>query len=207
MKLRRFRTLVELVWSHCHFACQYLGRGVDDSVALEYAARLVVELGEPSERWLLEQAYSPRVGPRALWALIDQRSKSSEREGGRKLTIVDEITHSASSRFGDGGLFDFESLLYWGRLWLLLDAPRLAFHTAKAILTFPALLVHRGIEILVLELLAMGVDVQGLDQESKDYIASTYRKLWPAQGYAPEAEREDRQRIDRLLERLGLSTS
>ena len=198
------RTLVELVWNHCHFAGQYLGRGGDDSVALEYAARVVVELGEPSERWLLEQACSPRVGPRALWALIDQRNKSSEREGGSELTIVDEITRSASSRFGDGGLYDFDSLLYWGRLWLSLDAPKLAFHTAKAILTFPARLIHRGIEILVLELLAMGVDVQGLDQETKDYIVSTYRRLWPAQGYAAEAEREDRQRIDHLLEKNGI---
>ena len=198
------RALVELVWNHCHFAGQYLPRGGDESVALEYAARLVVELGEPSERWLLEQACSARVGPRALWALLDQRNKSSEREGGSELTIVDEITRSASSRFGDGGLYDFDSLLYWGRLWILLGARRLAIHTAKVILTFPARLIHRGIEILVLELLAMGVDVQGLDQETKDYVVSTYRRLWPAQGYAPEAEREDRQRIDRLLEQIGV---
>lgn len=200
------RTLVELVWNHCHFAGQYLGRGGDDSVALEYAARVVVELGEPSERWLLEQACSPRVGPRALWALIDQRNKNSEREGGSPLTIVDEITRSASSRFGDGGLCDFESLLYWGRFWLLLDAPKQALHTAKAILTFPERLMHRGSEMLVLELLAVGVDGQGLDHETKDYMVSTYWKLWPALGYAPETEREDRQRIDELLEQLGIFT-
>lgn len=204
------RSLVELVRDHCYFVALYLGKGGDDSIALEHAARSVVEFGEPSDRWVLEQARSPKVGPRALWALIDQRNKKIEREGregeGIQLTFVDEITRSASSRFGDGGLYDFDSLLYWGRLWLLLGASEQALHTAKAILSFPARLIHRGVEMLVLELLAVGVDAQGLDQETKDYMVSRYRKLWPALGYAPETERKDRQRIDRLLEQLGIFT-
>ncbi len=60
--------------------------------------------------------------------------------------------------------------------------------------------------MLVLELLAVGVDAEGLDQETKDYMVSTYRRLWPAPGYEPETERDDRQRIDHLLEQVGIFT-
>ena len=202
------RALAEAVWGHCYFAGQHLADGRDASVASERAGRSAVEFGEPSDVWLLEQARSPRVGPRALWALVDQRKKRAVREGGSDggcdEMVVNEIALAASNRFGEGGHFGFESLHYWGRLWLLLGAIEQAGRTAKAILAFSMRGFDRGSKVLVLELLTLGADRQGLDQETMDYVGSTYRELWPAFGYTPHTERADRERIDELLERSGI---
>ena len=203
-------TLAETVWAHCHFTSQYLLAGSDASVAAEHAARSAVEFGQTSDLWLLEQARSPRVGPRALWALIDQRTKRTAREGGSSTghdeMVIDEVARAASNRFGDGGHFDFESLHFWGRLWLQLNAIEQAGRTAKAIIAFPMRGFDRGSKILVLKLLTLGADGQGLDLEARDYIGSTYQELWPVYGYTPATERADRQQIDELLERSGLHT-
>ena len=202
------RALAEAVWSHCYFAGKYLPDGRDASVASEHAARSAVEFGEPSDLWLLEQARSPKVGPRALWALIDQRKKKTAREGGPDAgydeMVMAEVAHAASNRFGDGGLYGFESLHYWGRLWLMLGAIEQAFRTAKAILAFPMRGFDRGSKVLVLELFTLGADGQGLDQATRDYIGSTYRELWPFYGYTPDTERADRQRLDEMLKCLGI---
>lgn len=202
------RALAEIVWTHCYFTGQYLRDGSDASVAAEQAARSAVEFGEPSDLWLLEQARSPRVGPRALWALIDQRKKKAAREGRSDAShdemVIDEVAHAASNRFGDGGPFGFESLHYWGHLWLLLGASEQARQAAKAIIAFSMRGFDRGSKVLVLKLLTLGVDEQRLDLEIRDYIESTYRELWPVYGYTPDAERADRQQIDESLERSGL---
>ena len=118
--------------------------------------------------------------------------------------VVDEVALAASNRFGEGGQFGFEPLHYWGRLWLLLVAIEESSRTAKAILAFPMRAFDRSSKILVLELLSLGADGNGLDQETRDYVQSTYRELWPAFGYTSDTERADRQRIDKLLERSGI---
>ena len=202
------RTLAETVWTHCHFTGQYLRDGSDASVAAEHAARSAVEFGEPSGLWLLEQARSPRVGPRALWALIDQRRKKTAREGesdtGYDEMVIDEVARAASNRFDDGEQLDFQSLHYWGHLWLQLNAIEQASRTAKAIIAFSMRGFDRGSKVLVLRLLTLGSGGQRLDLETKDYIASTYRELWPVYGYTPDAERADRQQIDKSLEHSGV---
>lgn len=204
----RVRALAEAVWTHCYFTGQYLPEGRDTSVASEHAARSAIEFGDPSDLWLMEQALSPKVGPRALWALIDQKKKQAAREGERHVVyneiVMEEVARAASNRFSDGGSNGFESLHYWGRLWLTLGAIEQARRTAMAILAFPMRGFERGSKILVLELLTMGADGQGLDQATKDYIGSTYRDLWPIYGYTPDTERADRHRIDELLERWGV---
>ena len=203
------RALAEIVWTHCYFAGQYLRDGSDASVAAEQAARSAVEFGEPSDLWLLEQARSPRVGPRALWALIDQRRKRTAREGasdtGYDEMVIDEVARAASNRFGDGEQFDFQSLHYWGHLWLQLDAIDQARRTAKAIIAFSMRGVDRGSKVLVLKLLTLGSNGQRLDLETRDYIESTYQELWPIYGYTLDAERADRQQIDESLERSGVT--
>ena len=203
------RALTEAVWSHCNFTGQHLAAGRDASLASEQAARCAIEFGEPSEVWLLEQARSPRVGSRALWALIEQRKKvvvgEGGSDGGHDELVVEEIARAASNRFGNGEQFGFEALHYWGRLWLLLGAIEQALLTAKAMLAFPMRGLDRGSKVLVLELLALGADGQGLDQETTEHIGSMYRELWPAFGYTPDAEHADRQRIDELLARSGAS--
>ena len=202
------RALAEAVWSHCYFAGQHLADGRDASVASEHAARSAVEFGKPSDLWLLEQAHSRRVGPRALWALIDQRNNKASREpgsdGAYSEMIGDEVVLAASNRFGEGEHFGIESLHYWGRLWLLTGAVAQARRTAKAILKFPMRDFDRSSKVLVLELLTLGTDGQGLDQETRQYVGSTYRELWPTFGYTPDTERASRQRIDERFKQLGV---
>lgn len=204
----RVRALAEAAWTHCYFTAQYLPDGRDASVVAEHAARSAIEFGDPSDLWLLEQARSPKVGSRALWALIDQRKKKAAREGERHAgyneIVMDEVAHTASNRFADGGSYGLESLHYWGLLWLMLGANEQARRTAKAILAFPMRGFDRGSKILVLELLTAGADGQGMDQATRDCIGSTYRDLWPIYGYTPDTERADRQRIDELLEGWGV---
>ena len=180
----KVRGLAEAVWAHCRFADQYLHERCGVSVVAEHAARSAVEFGEPRGLWLLEQARSPRVGSRALWALFDQRKQNAAREGrpdaGEDELVVEEVSRAASDRFGDGGHFGPEALHYWGRLWLLLGAPEQARQTAKAMLAYPRRAVGRGSEVLILELLTLGVDAQGLDQELRDWVESTYRRAMAA---------------------------
>lgn len=200
----RVRALAEAVWTHCYFTGQYLPDGRDRSIASEHAARFAIEFGDPRDLWLLEQARSPKVGPQVLSALIDQRKKKAAREGERHADykmVMDEVAHAASNRFADGGFYGFESLHYWGRLWLMLGAIEQAYRTAKAVLAFPMRAFDRGSKVLVLELLTMGADGEGLDQATRDCIGTTYRELWPVYGYTPDTERADRQRIDEILER------
>ena len=204
---RVVRTVAEIVWIHCHYVGIHLHGQPEASVAAEYAARSAVEFGKPSDLWILEQARNPRSGSRALWALIDQRIQKISREGGSDLsyheTNTNAIVRAAAERFGDGAQFDFDSLHYWGRLWLLLDAFDQAEQTAKAIIAFPLRDFDRVSEILVLKLLILATGNGKIDPGTWDYIVSTYQRLWP--GYTIGEERLDRQQIDEMLERLGFA--
>ena len=204
----RVCALAEAAWTHCYFTGHYLPNVRDASVLAEHAARYAIEFGEPSELWLLEQARNPKVGPRALWALIDQRNKKAAREEWSSPAydglVIDEITRAASNRFEDGEHFDFESLHHWGRLWLSLGATNEGDRTANEILAFPMRDFDRGSKLLALQLLTQGTDPQRPNLDTRDRIASLYRELWPVNGYTPDTERAARQGIDELLERSGI---
>ena len=197
------RSLAETLWSHCRFAQRHLHGAPEDSVTAEHAARFVVELGEPSDTWLLDQARHPGVGPRSLWALADQRRLKSAREDRahehHDEVIAAELIRIASDRFDERVHLDLDPLRFWGRLWLLLDAADAAQRTATAIIAFPQRMQDRADRILVLKLLALAATKREPAGAIKDYIASGYRQLWP--GYTPEAERADRQEIDGMLKR------
>lgn len=204
--------LAEAVWNHCYFAEQYTREKCEESVVVEFASRFAVEYGEPGYLWLLEQAQSQKVGPRALWAIVDQRQKRANREkrrgaGNDDEIVIDEFTRGASDRFGDGRLFGFEALQYWGHLWLLLKAAKEAYQTAETLLNFPIRDYERRSKILLLELLCFGAEAQRVDQEIAEYVDSTYRALWPTLSHTPDMEQEDRQRINSLLERMQYTVS
>ena len=118
--------------------------------------------------------------------------------------VVTEVARAGSNRFGDGGRYGLESLYYWGRLWLLLGVTEPANQTAEAILAFPIRHLNRDWKVMVLELLFLGADGKGLDQQTRDYVVLTYKELWPASGYTPDTELETRQRIDNLFELSGV---
>ena len=203
------RTLAETLWSHCRFSGRHLHADPEASVEVEYAARAVVEFGEPNDTWLLDQARHPGVGPRAMWGLNDQRRLKRIREGrtdGHHAEVITaEFIRIASDRFSDGGEYDLEALRFWGRLWLLLGAVDQAERTATAISTFPRRTRDRADDILTLKLLALTNQTRKPAPVMQDYIASCYRGLWPG-GYTPDEERTDRQEIDELLEASASGT-
>ena len=196
------RTLAETLWSHCHFAGQYIPIYTEALIVEELVARYAAEFGEPSGAWLLDQARDSGVGPCALSALIDQRKLKSTREGGTDThydeMITAELIRIASDRFRYGGQFDLEALRFWGQLWLLLDAIDEAEQTAIAISAFPPRQHDRAVKILALKLLALVASKRKLSPELEDYVTEIYSQLWP--GYTPDQERMHRQQIDELLE-------
>ena len=197
------RTLAGNLWAHDSFAGRHLHSISDASIVPECAARYSIEYGAPSDVWLLDHIRNSALGPRSLWALIDQRNKKKNREAGVKTqddqVILPECTRIAAERFGDGTQFDLESLRYWGLLWLLLGAVDEAEKTTMAIFAFPLRAHDRGYKIMELELLALATTSRILPPDLTDYTAALYRELWP--GFAPREERTDRQRIDEMLER------
>ena len=195
------RALAESLWAHCGFAGTHLHTLPDASAAAEHASRSAIEYGAPSGVWLLEQVRNPDLGPRALLALVDQRTKKRAREGCTQLhedeIVTAEFARVASGRFGDGMQFDLETLRYWGLLWLLLGAADEAERTAMAISSFPLRADDRAYKITALKLLAMAASERALSPALVDFAASLYRQLWP--GFTPPEERKDRQQIDEML--------
>ena len=197
------RTLAEWLFTHCQFAMRHVRNYPERTETVEYAARCVVEYGEPSDVWLMKQARNPGVGPRALWALIDQRIRKNRRE--RQLIDTDgdilasEYLRLVSKRFRDGDQDDLESLQYWGHLWLLLEATNEAELTANKLMTVLQRRHDHGYGIIVLKLLALVNTERPLSPDGQAYFAARYRQLWP--GHTPRAERNHRKEIDDLLKR------
>ena len=197
------RALAEMLWAHFRFAGRYLHRRSETSIVAEYAARLVIEFGEPSEAWLLKQARDHEVGPCTLWALHDQRKLKNDRkhrkDGYSGEVIASEFTRIASDRYEDGTQVDLEALRCWGRLWLTLSVPNEAEQTAMAILAFPPKMRSRTDQILALKLLALVASAEKLDSATAGHLESLYDQLWSV--YTPGEEREDRRQIDDWLKR------
>ncbi len=197
------RTLAEKLWAHLRFAGQYLHRHSETSVVAEYAARLVIEFGEPSEAWLLKQARDPLVEACTLWGLYDQSKLKNDRKH-KKYPYCDEVIASefariAAERYDDGRQVDLEALRCWGRLWLMLDVVKEAEHTAMAILAFPPKVRNRTDQILALKLLSLVASTEEPDSATAGHLESLYGDLWSV--YTPSEEREDRRQIDDWLKR------
>ena len=197
------RALVEKLWTHLRFAGRYPHRCSETSVVAEYAARLVIEFGDPSEAWLLKHMRDPGVGPCTLWALHDQRKLKNDREHRKDEhygeVIANEFARVASDHYEDGMQVDLEALRCWGRLWLMLGVVKEAEHTAMAILAFSPKMYNRTDQILALKLLALVASVGKLDSATAGHLDSLYGELWSV--YTPSEEREDRRQIDDWLKR------
>ena len=200
------RALAEKIWAHCHFAEQYLFSRPEAAVVVELAARCAAEFGDPGDEWLLEQARDLRVGPRALWALIDQRRSKSGHESGEighyDEMIAREFIRIASDRFDGGGQFGLEELRFWGLLWFVLGAISEAEQTALAIVAFPLMEYDRDLKILALKLFTLVVSKGKMSSARDGYVASLYDQLWSV--YTPTEECGDRKQIDELLEGSGM---
>ena len=196
------RALAEFLWAHCRFTGEHLLSHPENSLVAEYAGRSVAEHGDPSDGWLLEQARHSGVGPRSLWALIDQRSLKRDRNRGIEAQydemIAAEFLRIASDRFDDGGQFGIEELRFWGELWLLMGASGEAEQTAMAIMSALSGDRNRVYDIIVLKLLALAASKEKVTPEAGQYALRLYGDLWPG-SYTPDEEREDRRQIDEHL--------
>ena len=198
------RGLAELLFAHCQFARQHLSTDGDCSETVEYAARCVIEYGEPSGAWLLNQARNPGVGPRVLWALIDQQRTGDLGEGqviAHDRTLTREYRRLSAKRFRNGCHDDLESLYYWGQLWLSLEAIDEAEITANRFMAVLDSHHDHDYEIIVLKLLALVHAERPLPPDLRAHFASLYRQLCP--GYTRE-EGGHRREIDDLLKRSAV---
>ena len=194
-------TLAEDLWSHCQFVGQHIMWQLQDSDVAEYAARVAIMLGKPSEDWVLDQAGNRGVGPRTLWAMLDQAiaddTRGLELHGDDPASAVAELRRTVSSRFDDVRGLEVPELYYLGKLWLLLGGSTEAEETAMAISSLPEQKLSRPHKIIALELLAFAASERRLTQEAENRIASLYSKLWGS--YTPTEERFERQKVDDLL--------
>ena len=195
-------SLAEKLWAHCQFAAKHVFILPEDSVATEYAARIAVMFGEPSEVWILEQARNPGVDPRTLWALVDQRLLNTPPVTGstshHEEMVAAELLRIARGRFPNIRRFGLADLHYLAKLWLSLDAADAAEETAMAIMSFRQPLLTREDKILALKLLAFATSKRRTATTSRNEIMAIYSHLWPS-SHTSAQEGVERQEIDILL--------
>ena len=202
------RALAEALWRHARFAGEHVPGETEASVPVEFAARMAVKFGEADDVWILEQAETGRVGPRALWALLDERRtrdcptpETSDRD---EQILRSELRGCASRRFEGDDAYDLLTLQHWGRLWLDLDAAKQAEQTAVAIMGFPHLIRDRRRAILVLRLLGVAVRSGGLNLDVGDRVAALYNDLWSTYGSTAPEEEDERREIEGAFGESGL---
>ena len=202
------RALAEALWRHTWFASEHMPGEAEASVPVEFAARMAVKFGEADDVWILEQTGAGRVGPRALWALLDQRGVRScpppETSKRDERIFRSELAGRASRRFESDDAFDLLTLQHWGRLWLGLEAVEQAEQTAVAIMGFPDRIRDRGCAILVLRLLGLAVRSGGLNRELGDRVTPLYNDLWSTYGSTAPEEEDDRRQIEEAFADSGL---
>ena len=202
------RTLAEALWRHTWFASEHVHGEPEASVPVEFAARMAVQFGEADRAWILEHTAAGRVGPRALWALLDQRGirhgPKQETSDHDERIFRSELRRCAWRRFETDGASDLSTLQHWGRLWLGLDAGEEAEKTAVAIMGFLDGIRDRGCAILVLRLLGVVVRSGGLNRELGDRVAPLYNDLWSTYGSTAPEEEDDRREIEKAFADSGL---
>ena len=195
------RAIGERLWEHYKFVGQHTYNLPGDFVVAEFAARVVVQLGEPSESWLLDQVNNPAMSLHILWALVDEtRSKTDQvneagalRDNGIWLMLLQAI----SNRYGSLRGMSLDDLRYLAKLWLLLGGADEAEHTAENILAFGPPQLQRSDQITALDLLAFAAKKGKVTSRIKKRMDSLYSDLWS--GGTPRDEIAKRQDVDYLL--------
>lgn len=198
------RAFVEKLWDHLRFVQRRTGTAPVDAVVAEHSARIVAELAEPSDVWLLDSVRRRWMGPRALSAMVDQRALRSTRDAVKpyEQEFLVQLAVEAMAHFGDGKQFGFEALWWWANLWLTLGATQPMEQTAFCLMAQYPWGEQRQHKIMVLKLLARVV-ATGIESklDLQETITPLYRELWR---YVPDDERADKTSIDELLARVGV---
>ena len=197
------RALAERLWDHCNFVGHNTFRLPKDFVAAEFAARVVMAVGKPSESWIMEQVRKPAMSPRILWALVESaRSKALQNIEVSALqddTVRLKLLRGLSDRYGNSAGMDLDDLRYLGKLWLLLGGANEAKNTAVNILEFAPPQLQRSDQVTALELFAFAANRGKISSASKDQMDSLYKDLWS--GGTPSDEIGKLKDVDDLLGR------
>ncbi len=193
--------LAERLWDHGNFVAQHTFRQPKDFAASEHAARVLMELGQPSKAWLLEQVDNPAISPRILWALIEaSRSQAGRNTQMRSLqgdAFRVKLLKRISSRYGNSHAMNLDDLGYLAKLWLLLQGATEAKQTALNILALGSPKPQRTDRLTALELLAFAASKGRVPAVMRDTIDSLYRDLWS--GGTPREEIAKRKCMDDML--------
>lgn len=203
--------LAEARWEHCRFSQRYLHSPPESSLAAELTARVAVEFGRADDQWMLDQMRTEGVGPRAMWALIEEWRRRPREPVEANLEydemMLREFIRVAVNRFGDGGGFELEALEFWGRLWIDIGTAEQAEQAALAIASFPLPAADRKWRLLTLKLLAVVVRYRKLSPDAGELVRPFYQQLWPVYGETPNSEETDRREIDEAFGGSGLQSS
>ncbi len=197
-------SIAEKLWEHCHFADSDAVRSPEDFNTAEYAGRIALIFGEPSDKWIIKQAKSPDVHLRTIFGLVDGLMSDQNKGDGLKTRVseglVSALSEAISDRFVHTYSLNLPELAWLGRIWLSLNVKHQAARTAKAILTFDGQGVERADKILALKLLAFATDDVNQDSSQINEIHKLYPELWPTT-YTPAHEQADRREVDTYLGR------
>ena len=186
------RNLAEKAWEHCFFLEQQETYLLEEPELDELAARVAVELGNPSEEWLIIQAKSPQVGPRGLWGILDTYI---EKHGFPNL--VKEMGSSIAARYRNNKGTEISTLRYLARIWQLLEAADAALETAEIMMEYHQRGMERKDYVVVMSLLVLAAGKKGAASKTKRDIRSLYEYLW--RSHTPDEEVEIKQGVDAIL--------
>ena len=186
------RNLAKKAWEHCHFLRQLETYGLEEPELDELAARVAVELGSPSEEWLIVQASSPQVEPRGLWAMVDAYIKKD----GYPI-LANELASSLAARHRNIKGAGISTLRYLAMIWLLLEAADAALETAEILMEYHQRAMQRNDYIVVMRLLVLAARQKGPNSKTKRDIRYLYEYLW--RNYTLDEEVEIKQNADAIL--------
>ena len=186
------RNLAERVWEHCHFVGQQERYRLEEPEVDELAARVLVELGNPSEEWLIIRAKSGEIGPRGLWSMVDAYV-------GRYgyPVLANELSSSIAARYRNIKAVQISTLRYLAKVWQILEAADPARVTAETMLEYHQRAMQREDYLEVVKLLVLASRKKGSTSEVMRGIRSLSEYLW--RNHVPGEEVDLKQSVDALL--------
>ena len=186
------RNLAERVWEHCHFVGRREGYRLEEPEVEEVAARVLVELGNLSEEWLIVRVKSGGIGPRGLWSMVDAYVK---RYG--YPVLADELSGSIAARYRYIKAVEISTLRYLARVWQILEAADPALLTAETMLEYHQKAMQREDHLEVMNLRVLAVRKKGSTSEVMRGIRAHSEYLW--RNHIPGEEIEIKRSVDALL--------